>query len=120
MSNKAFRLHAKGASIESLALLFPDCVIREIINGKAGFSSMPCIIGARWRKEHGFGRPFHSGGGGGGPGGYKQRQAAAEAARRRKTQKASRVRSKIANGLRSAGIMVGLAMMKARKAARGS
>ena len=123
MSNKAFRLHAKGAPIEQLRSVIAPCVIAELendIDRRNHGKSMIEVIGARWRKEHGFDRPFLRLGGRGSSGGYRERQAAAEAARNRKAQKAARVRSKMAQGVRSAGIMLGKAMMLARKAARGS
>lgn len=116
---KSRRLVATGKV--AISDIQPGCVREEIEHDRersAGGSVIE-VNGIVWRKRHGFGRPFSSGASSGHGYQRKERLRAAETARRRKAQKASRVRNKVAQGIRSAGIMLGKALMLTRKAGRG-
>jgi hypothetical protein len=122
------RIDGTMATVVGLSLLkagVHPAVAEEIYHGferqlYAGMSEVESR-GAEWRKAHGFGRKCSSGNAPGKGHGYGYGQGpkdAAERARARKAQKASRVRGRVAAGMRN--LAASAKRMLFRGAARGS
>lgn len=125
MANHEYRAAVKFARAGGIITaetrgLMARCVAEEFLHDqdrRHGGKSDVEILGAAWRKAHGFGKPYLRIGGRGSSSGYRERQRAEEAARKRKAQKASRVRDRLANGARK---VAGAVKRLFRGASRGA